>query len=315
MLKNDDRRLIKLGFSDFWRNFDPSYNWFILFLRKYFDVIISNDPDFLIYSCYGDRYKSFDCIKIFYTPENVRPDFTECDYALSFDFIIQSNHFRLPLYGICFGLEPEVLLKKEYNIEEIYEKKKGFCAMVVSNERAKERLSFYNQLSKLKKVDSGGKALNNIGGPVKDKMSFISNYRFTFAFENSSFDGYVTEKIYEPMFVNSIPIYWGSQSVNLDFNNKSFINLHDFSSYEECIERIMELESDRYKYLEYLSEPWFRNNKINEFVDRTNIKLFFDKIFSTPIRKKSSWFLSKGYKMKFKGLDLYRKIRYNKDII
>ena len=302
---------IKIGFSDFWKNFDPCYNWFTIFLNQYYDVTISNNPDFLIYSCYGNRHKSFNCVKIFYTPENVRPNFSECDYAISFDFISRNNHYRLPLYGISFGLDPEVLLRKEVDLERIFDEKRGFCAMVVSNERAKERLSFYSKLSKYKKVDSGGKALNNIGGPVKDKMAFISNYRFTFAFENSSYNGYVTEKIYEPMFVNSIPIYWGSESVNLDFNTNSFISLHDFFSDNECIDKIMELESDKYKYLDYLKQPWFKNNEINEYVNRSNIKNYFDKIFFTPIQTNSSWFLSNTYKIKFKGIDIYRKIRYS----
>jgi hypothetical protein len=303
---------IKIGFSDFWKKFDPTYNWFIIFLKKYYNVILSNNPDFLIYSCYGERHKSFNCVKIFYTPENVRPNFTECDYALSFDFINNINHFRLPLYGISFGLEPEILLKKDLDFEKLFEEKNGFCAMVVSNERAKERLSFYEKLSKYKKVDSGGKVLNNIGGPVNDKMQFISNYRFTFAFENSSYNGYVTEKIYEPMFVNSIPLYWGSESVSLDFNTKSFINLHDFFSDEECIDKIMELESDKYKYIEYLKQPWFNNNEINVYINRENIKNYFDKIFFTPIDPSSSWFLSKSYKFKFKAIDMYRNLRYGK---
>ena len=108
---------IKVGFSDFWKKFDPSYNWFIIFLKKYYDVILSDNPDFLIYSCYGDRHKSFNCVKIFYTAENVRPNFSECDYAISFDFINRNNHYRLPLYGISFGLEPEVLLRKKFDIE------------------------------------------------------------------------------------------------------------------------------------------------------------------------------------------------------
>ena len=81
--------------------------------------------------------------------------------------------------------------------------------------------------------------------------------------------------------------------------------MHEFISDEEAIDKIIELESDKYKYLEMLSEPWFNNNEINEYINRRNIKQFFDKIFSEEVRLVSSWFLSKGYKFKYKAVDFY----------
>lgn len=118
-------------------------------------------------------------------------------------------------------------------------------------------------MSKYKKVHSGGKLLNNFGDTVKDKLEFISDFKFTFAFENSSYPGYVTEKIYDSMFVNSIPIYWGSPLINIDFNTKSFVNHHDYNNDEEVIQRIIELDQDKYKMADLLKESWFTNNKLN----------------------------------------------------
>ena len=71
-------------------------------------------------------------------------------------------------------------------------------------------MDFFVKLSKYKQVDSGGRTLNNIGGPVEDKMEFIKDYRFVISFENAEYPGYTTEKIIQPMFVDSIPIYWGN---------------------------------------------------------------------------------------------------------
>ena len=72
--------------------------------------------------------------------------------------------------------------------------------------------------------------LNNVGGPVKNKIDFIMDHKFTIAFENSSYPGYTTEKIFEPMLVNSIPLYWGNPLVDRDFNTKSFLNFHDYGN-------------------------------------------------------------------------------------
>jgi len=277
---------IKLAFTDFWKGFNPEDNWFYRFFDTYFDIELSDNPDFLIYSNFGHNYLNYSCYRIFYTGENLRPNHYECDFALSSDFRLRGNHFRLPLYGIWDGLEPSDLINSKASVEEILREKNAFCCMVVSNAKAKERIRFFNKLSKYKKVDSGGRYLNNIGAPVEDKVKFLEPYKFTIAFENSSYPGYVTEKVYQPMFKNTIPIYWGSPCIDKDFNTKSFINWHDYNSDEAVIERIIELDQNDDLYLKMLSEPWFNGNQVNEYVDRSNIKEFFEKVFSydsTPI--------------------------------
>ncbi len=285
---------IKIAFSDFWIGFKPHYNWFYLFLKKHFEVELSDYPDYLIYSAYGIKHLTYNCTKIFYSGENLRPDFNFCDYALTFDFLDHPRHLRLPLYAAIYGLEPENLLENKLkDIEKFLALKKEFCAMVVSQANSQKRIEFFHKLSKYKKVHSGGKVLNNIGGRVKNKLQFISDFKFTFSFENSSYPGYVTEKIYEPMFVNSIPIYWGSPLVNLDFNTKSFVNHHDFKSDEEVIDRIIELDADKYKMADLLNENWFTNNQLNQYCDRETLRLFFDSIFNQNITPVSSTFLGK----------------------
>lgn len=81
-----------------------------------------------------------------------------------------------------------------------------------------------------------------------------------------------TEKIMEPMTVNSIPIYWGNPDVYKEFNTKSFVNFYDFGNMEDMIEYIIELDNNSDKYLELLSRPWFTNNEIPEDNKIENIK-------------------------------------------
>jgi hypothetical protein len=279
-------------------------------LKKYFQVELSDNPDVLIYSVYGNYHLSYNCVKIFYTGENVRPDFNFCDYALSFDFLDNPRHLRLPLYAAIYGMDPSNLLNdKLTDIEQFLDKKKEFCAMVVSQSNSQKRIDFFNKLSKYKKVHSGGKLLNNVGGPVKDKLEFISDFKFTFAFENTSHPGYVTEKIYEPMFVNSIPIYWGSPLIHLDFNTKSFVNYHDYNNDEEVIERIVELDQDKYKMADLLKETWFLNNELNTYCDKEILRLFFEKIISEQINPVSSTVIGRYNTIKLKSKIALSKIK------
>ena len=40
-------------------------------------------------------------------------------------------------------------------------------------------------------------------------------------------NGYTTEKVVEPMLVNSIPIYWGNKLIGKDFNKSSMLVVED----------------------------------------------------------------------------------------
>jgi len=97
---------MKITFSDFWqypKAFDPNNNFFIHIIRDMFEgveIVDPEDADVMFFSLFGNengRYK--DCKKVFFTGENVRPNFKRCDYSLTFDFEEhEGKNFRLPLW-------------------------------------------------------------------------------------------------------------------------------------------------------------------------------------------------------------------------
>jgi hypothetical protein len=262
------KQKLKINFTDFWPRFNKTDNFFWNLLSRQYDLEISEQPDILFYSYFGREFTRYKCFRVLFQGENSRPDFTECDYAFSFDYIDDPRNFRLPLYVMYADVN---LLTRPKDPVKIADSKTRFCAFVVSNKYSIERISFFKKLSKYKQVDSGGMYLNNVGGPVKNKVEFISNHKFTIAFENSSYPGYTTEKIFEPMLVDSIPLYWGNPLVGRDFNIKSFLNFHDYPDMDAFIERIIEIDTNRDLYLDMLAQPYFVNNEINEFVKEENI--------------------------------------------
>jgi hypothetical protein len=175
--------------------------------------------------------------------------------------------------------------------EQVLARKSKFCAFVVGNTRRRathKRVEFFHQLSRYKKVDSGGRALNNIGGPIPGgsggKVDFLRPYKFNICFENKSIPGYTTEKIYEAMLARCIPIYWGSSRIHEEFNPKSFLNYFDFPNEEALIQRIIQIDNNPELHLEYLRQPVFHDNRPNEYFSTDRLLNFFDRIFTTPIR-------------------------------
>lgn len=270
---------IKIDFSDFWGGFDKTNNYFYNLLKDDFDVEISSNPDFLFFSVFGNQHQNYRCKKIFYTGENVAPPLGYCDYSFSFDYLNDSRNYRLPHYLLYDGYY-ELEMKK--NIESSLANRK-FCNFVASNGNCQERNQFVQLLSQYKKVDCGGRWMNNIGYPVQDKRKFQSDYKFSISFENNAYrpqhPGYTTEKIMEPMTVNSMPIYWGNPEIGKEFNTKSFVNFYDFNNVQEMIEYIIELDKNDDIYLEKLNQPWFPNNEVPSNNKIENIKSFLYKIF------------------------------------
>lgn len=262
------------------------------------DPIAKREVEYLFCGVYSHNFLDFDCIRILYTGENVIPDFNLYDYAIGFEKMkLGDRYFQDPLCYTCIRHNPKLMSDIQVNRlahQRDIESKK-FCAMVVSNGSNADRFRthFFNGLSKYKVVDSGGRYLNNIGGNMNvsanesdcylqrkisnddsrvimkaeshntrenDKIEFLKNYKFSFAIENVSHEGYCTEKIIESFAAGTIPIYWGDKKVTNYFNKKAFINCHDYSSIEEVIETVKEIDNDDEKYITMLKEPIFSDS-------------------------------------------------------
>ncbi len=282
------RKKIRLDFCDFRYNFSKTDNFFFKLLMERFDVELCDQPDFLIYSCYGHEHRLHSGVKILYSGESDRPDYRACDYSIACVKLDDPRHLQWPHY-VSFH-DPEKIIKQNDDPEQILAAKKKFCSFIISGYHPRKnhnRVAFFQKLSKYKRVDSGGRKFNNIGGPVpggsRGKIEFLRQYKFNIAFENRSLPGYTTEKIFEPMIARCLPIYWGNPLIAEEFNPKSFLNRADFESDEALIEKIIELDRDDAKYLEYLRQPYFHDDRPNVYFDRQRALDFFEKIFTTKI--------------------------------
>ncbi len=247
---------VKINFSDFWDAFDPKDNFIVDALHKHFRVELSDDPDFVFCSNFGNKHLKYRCVKIYYTGENLCPDFNLMDYALGFQPITFGDRYlRLPLYVLykeaCALALKKHLLPDDYNVIE-----KKFCNYVISNAISDPaRSEMIRTLETYKNVDSGGKYKNNVGGPVHDKIAFEKDYKFTMCFENTSAPGYTTEKLMEAFAGQTVPIYWGNPDIAKEFNPKAFINCHDFASFADVLEEIKRIDADDARFMEMLRSP------------------------------------------------------------
>jgi len=302
----------------------------------------SAEPDFIIFGPYGnDVPPKGKYVRVGYFCENIKPDFSACDWAFGVpreEDVKHTKYKRIQWHG----LDPQLLVKQPNNLspDEILASKTKFCNFLYSH-KVPYREAFYTQLSKYKEIDAPGKSMNNMPGIDTNykgniweiKRQFLSQYKFTIAFENDIYPGYQTEKLYDAMLAGSIPIYCGDRFVGDVFNTKAFIDVsaylpkkdHPLSRQLEkfgqmdfedirpahlkslknrikrktkawirnfkndhflneidlnaVIERIIEIDTNPDLYIQYLNEPWFKNNAVPP---NSSAKKRWIEIFSTP---------------------------------
>lgn len=282
---------IKINFCDFSTGFDKENNFIYNSLVKKYKIIISEHPDILFFSCFGLQYLRYNnCKKVFWAGENMRPDFDGADYCITFDYNNHPNHYRYPLWAMCID---EVELTKIPTLEEVNKiiaLKNRFCAMLVSYCRARKRKKIFQYISNTyKKIDSGGKCMNNMNNQkVENILDFFKPYKFSLCFENSSNPGYSTEKIINAFKSNCIPIYWGDEKLKIDINPRKYISLHDFKSEKEFLEHIIEVDNNIDLYKSYLLEPILVDTTIPECYKKENLEKFLNKIVNDPMPIKKS---------------------------
>ncbi len=285
--------------------FDPENNFIVNILRKRYDVEISDKPDYLFFTQDSTDFINFNGVRIFYTPENLVPDFNLCDYGISFqDIMFGDRYIRYPVYlvetyqaykGDDYASDLRLAFHKHE--KPLENEKEDFCAFVYSNSHAvKCRDSIFDALSKYKHVNSGGRYRNNIGGGIDNKLDFQKKHKFVIAFENTSTPGYTTEKIVHAFAACSVPIYWGNPDIIKEFNPCSFINCHDYGLTEEglsdavdkIVEKVKEIDEDKSAYLKMLQSPAFNlENDIDMQQERFERFLFniFDQDYNQAFRR------------------------------
>jgi GR25 family glycosyltransferase involved in LPS biosynthesis len=181
----------------------------------------------------------------------------------------------LPCYSSAFaesGFSPTDLTRKKNRGN-----KSRFAAFAYSNCDEKfpgveARRKFFELLQERSggRVDSWGKCNRNMvneddNGSWTNNAEILSKYKFVIAFENDYPDGYISEKLVMPMIACSIPIYLGSPDVGLHFDTKSFVNVRDYSSWDSCIDKILELDRDDAAYYHMLERPWLHRNELTQY--------------------------------------------------
>ena len=92
---------------------------------------------------------------------------------------------------------------------------------------------------------------------VEEAVRLYEPYKFVISFENTLYNGYITEKLTNAFLANAVPVYFGAPDVADYFNNNSFINCMEFPTLEDCARYVKGVDEDDELYMSYLKSPPF----------------------------------------------------------
>ena len=289
-----EKRQIKVAFVGFWDGFTAEKTRIYLDISKYYNVVLSEEPDYIICSCFQPYYEycKYPQIRIMDCGENYIPDFNFVDYAVCrYPIQFLDRCFYRP-GCIDFRGRFESLLKRERAFTADVLREKPFFANFIAGHESENgiRGDFFKRLSQYKRVESPGSYLNNMDDGMtvnwKDssKTDFQRKCKFTLCFESTKHAGFVTEKITDAFYADTIPVYFGSEEVFSIFNREAFIYCPSREAFEETAEKIVALDQDDSAFLRMLNQPVF-NPEFDYEKHMSAYEQFIKNIFEQPIDK------------------------------
>lgn len=196
--------------------------------------------------------------KIFITGENIRRDFYDCDYAITFDLGVSNpNHFRLPYWmemidwskeGVVGNQNPRYgrLLSLERLMQPLgkdFLLRPQKAAIFASHLREPRKTLLEAVKQQIEVVQYGRSFDQNIKNHLESgivKYDELQKVAFNLCPENGMHPGYYTEKIPEAFMAGCLPITWVDENIKADFNPDAFINLapmshNNFSELKEVL--------------------------------------------------------------------------------
>lgn len=207
--------------------------------------------------------------------------------------------------------------------EEIFRKRRDKIVAIFSYKRGKKangyklRYNIIHQLSKQNLIDLYGYGWEKCNdkyirkcynGVISSKKEILVNYKYCLSFENSSFDNYFTEKIFDPISMGCIPLYWGAPNIGEYIDSNLIIKVGMNDNPNLLLKKVKDFDmklflKSREKFVKNYSGSPFNpivlskhvvsrilNDKNKNITSRNYTFIFFKSIINSSVFKSRRYF-------------------------
>lgn len=190
--------------------------------------------------------------------------------SLGFDDLHCSGYMRFPFWIMWSVFSPTATyeeIKQQIRQMDAPENHgyydRAFCSFICSHDDI-GRKQMFDRLCEIDNVHCPGRLFHN-NDDLKnkyndDKLEYLKHYRFNLTPENSNYEGYVTEKLFEAIHAGCIPIYHGSDNKpEPDILNQDAIIFIEMGKDNTAASKLIsELNADENKYMDFACQKRFR---------------------------------------------------------
>ena len=163
-------------------------------------------------------------------------------------------------------------------------KDRKFCLMVNKSGLNSKAGQFQEKMNSIAPTDHISLYDKEIGESScynpPELLEIFNQYRFIICFENSYAPGYITEKIFNCLLADTIPIYSGSPIIHDFINPDCFINIGENDDLDQAIAKISEINSDPEKYSQYLTAQKISQKYLDTGINTEFKNKFYDAILA-----------------------------------
>lgn len=170
------------------------------------------------------------------------------------------------------------------------------CVMVQTNRRSSQSNELFSERRKIAAFFPNDGEFDLYGGNDWNgfanwrgwwdypKAKLLKNYKFVITYENMRNQrGYITERIFDALFAQCVPIYWGATNIADYIPKECFVDRMAFSSNEDLYQFMKSMDKKTFiAYLiagqEYLKSPAFKNKFTPRSFGRSVAKTVADRI-------------------------------------
>lgn len=267
-----------MGFNVGWRTGDVIITY--LLQKLYPNVVIENKNtkqcDFILSSFFNNFEPMWNTEKkkyIYWSGESYEPKRNNNETKSLFITTTLQPNMRNHMYTPYVLHSPHLYKERKY----VNNNRPYLLAYCSSNyvDTREQVFDLFVQKTNEKVCHSYGKCCGShpttkqksIGGgwQSEELIDMYKNYKFVIAMENKYVDGYVTEKILNAFYSGAIPIFWGSSIVSILFNEKAFINVNNFSTFEACVDHVVNMTEKEIDQM--MKEPIYTNGDLIHLLD------------------------------------------------
>jgi len=149
---------------------------------------------------------------------------------------------------------------------ELPTKDKLVCWISSNGRETLAREIYYKELRKHIYVHKYGRAADGKHLPDWQYDGIVRSCKFYLSFENNNFTDYITEKLWNPLILGTVPVALGTTRKNYEefIQGDAFIHVDDFASPKELADHLKRLDNDDELYIKYF--VWKRSFKVKKQV-------------------------------------------------